>query len=94
MYVSESINGKNNGKNSLQDICIVKIQKDIEFILKEIKEIKENHLKGINEEIKNLKTKIEALKEELGARPSWLMTFLVSFCLMLISFIIGYFIVK
>ena len=72
-------NGKR--KNTDQDLAILSIQKDIEFILHEITDIKENHLHAINEEIKGLTVKLEAQKEELDKqreetlkRPTWLIT--------------------
>ena len=75
---------ENNG-NKKQDICIAQIQKDVQRIFDELKEIKENHLHAINEEIKEL-------KREVNSRPTWLMSAVISLCLMLLSFIIGYFI--
>lgn len=76
-----------NKKNSVQDIAIAQMAKDIEFIKIEITEIKSNHLKGINNEIKEL-------KRELYARPTWPTTMLISTTMALISFGIAYFFVK
>ena len=83
-----------NGKNTQQDLSIVRIQKDIEFILKEITDIKTNHLHAINEEIKCLNSEIRKLKDELNSRPTWFLTFLVSLCIGLISFVLANFFVK
>ena len=85
-------NGKR--KNIDQDLAILSIQKDIEFILHEIKDIKENHLHTINEEIKNLTTKLEAQKEQLDRRPTWMITFIISLCMALIAFILGNVIIR
>lgn len=83
-----------NQKNTTQDLAILAIQKDIEFIKCELTEIKQNHLHEINEDIKGLNVKIVALKEELDKRPTWSITMLVSVTVGLISFIIANFFVR
>ena len=86
---------KTNGKkDSLQDMAIITIQKDVEFIKCDIAEIKNNHLHGIVEEIKGLHTEIEALKQELNARPTWTITFLASLCMALIIFVLTNYFLK
>jgi len=84
---------ENNG-NKIQDLAILSIQKDVEFIKVQLIEIKQNHLHEINEEIKGLKEEIEAIKKELQARPTWAVTLLCAITVGLISFIIGNFFVR
>ncbi len=80
--------------NSQQNIDIAEIKKDIEFIKVQLIEIKQNHLHEINKEIKCLKVEIENLKADILSQPTWMMTGIISLCLMLVSFIVGYFLVK
>jgi len=47
---------KNNQRNLQQDIAIAKIQKDIEFIKREISNIKDNHLAKIYSRMESQKT--------------------------------------
>jgi CMP-2-keto-3-deoxyoctulosonic acid synthetase len=75
-----------------QDLSILAIQKDIEFIKCEIVDIKTNHLHEIKEETKTLQSEIQCLKDELNKRPTWGITMLISVCLALMSFILGNFI--
>ncbi len=85
---------ENNGQNAKQNIDIAEIKKDIQRIFEVLKEIKENHLHDINEEIKCLNLEIKNLKQDIVSRPTWFMTSIISLCLMLISFIVGFFVIK
>ena len=77
--------------NTKQDLAILAIQKDIEFIKCEMVDIKTNHLHNINDEIKTLNKEIGNLKDKLNRRPTWFITFIISLCMALIAFILGNF---
>jgi len=76
-----------NNYNKKQDIEIAIIKRDIHYIKEDIKEIKDNHLKCIQEEIENLKDVV--LKQ-----PNWkLLSTIVgigTFILGILITIIGY----
>ena len=80
-------------KNNKQDLAILSISKDIEFIKCEITDIKTNHLHSINGEIRELNKEISNLKDELNRRPTWFITFIISLCMALIAFILGNFLI-
>jgi hypothetical protein len=72
---------KNGKKNNSQDLAILAIQKDIEYIKLAIDDIKNNHLKALNDEITDI-------KKQLSSRPTWAITFLTSLCLAMLIFIL------
>jgi hypothetical protein len=80
-----------NGNLTKQDLAILAICKDIEFIKCEITDIKTNHLHELKESTKSLDNEIQALKDELNKRPTWGITMLISITLALMSFILGNF---
>ena len=71
--------------NNQQNIKLATIQKDIDWIKIELKEIKENHLGSIY-------SKLTCLERKVNSRPTWLITAivsgLVSICVALIVFIL------
>ena len=52
--------------NAEQDKFIVEIKTNVKWIVREIKDIKNNHLKSIY-------SKIDDLEKQQNARPTWLM---------------------
>jgi len=73
--------------NNQQNIKLATIQKDIDWIKIELKEIKENHLNSIY-------TKLDCLSKKVNSRPTWLLSLVISSLLALLVGLIVFILTK
>jgi len=68
-------------QNNQQNIKLATIQTDVKWLMKEIEDIKSNHLTSIYK-------KLECLEKKLNTRPTWLISGMLTLLVALIVFLL------